>query len=337
MTSGNSGRSSSSDKPNSRFPKSASPKPGQGLGRAFPRPLRIKLLIIVSLALLVGGYIYFYCYIPVGSGPAGPTVSAEQFAKPWTQRKVLLVGIGDSVTAGYGAPKGYGYFDRLEKNPPDEFAEMKGLCLSTVIPNLSVKNIAVSGSDSLHHLRRQIPLLPVQPPDVLGLVVMTTGGNDIIHDYGRSAPREGAMYGATLEQAQPWVANFRSRLEAMIAQVRLKFPGGCHIFIADIYDPTDGDGVPWIAPYPSWKECNEVLRQYNQVIHEVCRDQKDVHLVPMHDEFLGHGFGCRKVWKSGYRWSDATYWYAPNIEDPSLRGYDAIRRLFLKEMAKVRL
>jgi hypothetical protein len=34
---------------------------------------------------------------------------------------------------------------------------------------------------------------------------MTTGGNDLIHWYGATPPREGAMYGASLAQAQPWI------------------------------------------------------------------------------------------------------------------------------------
>ena len=52
-------------------------------------------------------------------------------------------------------------------------------------------------------------LLP-QDADTFGLVVITTGGNDLIHDYGRSPPREGAMYGATAEQARPGSTTFAS-------------------------------------------------------------------------------------------------------------------------------
>jgi lysophospholipase L1-like esterase len=309
-------------------------KPSRPAGRGknwFPW---FRIALFLGLAILVFGYLYFNVYLPAGSGPAGPTIPAADFGRTWTQRKVLLVGVGDSVTAGYGVPKGYGYVDRLATNVPDEFAEMKGLCLSSTIPRLSVLDVALSGSNSFNHLLRQISSLKSQDPDVLGLVVMTTGGNDLLHSYGRSPPREGAMYGATLEQAEPWVANFRGRLEEMIRQLRQKFPGGCHIFIADIYDPTDGADAPWIAPYPAWKEANEILRQYNQAIHDVCQSQKDVHLVPMHDAFLGHGFCCRKFWRSSYRPQDPTYWYADNIEDPNTRGYDAIRRLFLQEIAK---
>ncbi len=54
---------------------------------------------------------------------------------------------------------------------------------------------------------------------------MTTGGNDLIHNYGRSPPREGAMYGATFEQARPWIENFDKRLGEMIeADRRPVFP-----------------------------------------------------------------------------------------------------------------
>src|SRR5262245_50038050 len=85
------------------------------------------------LVLLAAGYVHFYLYLPMGSGPAGPAVAAESFESIWTQRPVLLVGIGDSVTAGLGSSPGKSYFSRLEKNPPDEFADMRGKSLSRVL------------------------------------------------------------------------------------------------------------------------------------------------------------------------------------------------------------
>ena len=36
-----------------------------------------------------------------------------------------------------------------------------------------------------------------------------------------------------------------------------------------------------------------------------------------------------------YRADDPHYWYYANIEDPNERGYDAIRRIFLNEIACV--
>ena len=59
-----------------------------------------------------------------------------------------------------------------------------------------------------------------------------------------------------------------------------------------------------------------------------------VRVVPMHDVFLGHGIHCRKIWAAHYHFDDPHYWYAPNLEDPNERGYDAIRRVFLNEIVK---
>lgn len=68
----------------------------------------------------------------------------------------------------------------------------------------------MSGSTSLDHARNQIPEIETQPVETLGVVVMTTGGNDLIHLYGRTPPAEGAMYGATMAQVlseQPFMTH----------------------------------------------------------------------------------------------------------------------------------
>ena len=79
-----------------------------------------------------------------------------------------------------------------------------------------------------------------------------TGRNDLIHDYGRSPARQGAMYGATLAQAQPWIEAFEQRLDRMIDLLEARFPGRCKIFQADIYDPTDEVGDAQNAGLPRW-------------------------------------------------------------------------------------
>ncbi|MCL2347812.1 MAG: SGNH/GDSL hydrolase family protein [Planctomycetaceae bacterium] len=273
-------------------------------------------------------------YRPVGSGPAGPKVEREPFASVWSEEPVLLLGIGDSVTAGFGVPAAYGYVNRLADNPPDEFPEMQGVCLRKVWPKLEVKNIAVSGSTSLQHesYLNDDERFPKQPENVFGIVVMTTGGNDIIHNYGQSPPKEGAMYGASIEQATPWIENFRGRLDRMIDRITEKFPGGCMIFLADIYDPTDGVGDAPSAFLPAWPDCMKVLDAYNAVIAEAATKHPNVVLVPMHDAFLGHGIHCSQFWRKHYKAGDPTYWFYTNLEDPNIRGYDAIRRLFLNEI-----
>lgn len=291
------------------------------------------LALLPILALLLQ---YFWLDRAMGSGPAGPPVDHGQFAAPWRSGRVLLLGLGDSVTAGFGASPGRSYFDRLVENPADELPAMRGVSLGAVLPALEARNASVSGSTSPEHLERQIKRLPVFPKDQLGLVVMTTGGNDIIHDYGRSSPREGAMYGATLAQAKPWIENFEARLERMRTEIRQRFPGGCEIFLANIYDPTDGDGTAGVVGLPAWPDGLAILAEYNRRLERVAERHADMHLVDIRTPLLGHGTYCRQFWRRHYDRRDPTYWYDPNFEDPNDRGYDAIRRTFLNAMAGAR-
>lgn len=292
--------------------------------------LSVGLLLISSLA----AGIYFRFARPVGAGPAGPAVSRTAFAQVWSARPVLLLGMGDSVTAGFGARKGYSYFDRLHTNPPDEFPELREINLRVVLPNLQVTNLAVSGSTSFEHVEKQLPRVPIASSNVFGVVVVTTGGNDLIHNYGRTPPREQAMFGATWEQAQPWVRNFEPRLESILSGITAKFPGGCRIFLANIYDPTDDVGDVHRAGLPRWEDGPKILAAYNDIIQRSAARHTNVIIVDMHRAFLGHGIHCTEFWRANYDWRDAHYWYHVNLEDPNERGYDAIRRLFLNEMAR---
>jgi lysophospholipase L1-like esterase len=300
------------------------------------RLLRCFIIAATVVVLLIAGILYFNVYLPQGKGPAGPNVPFEPFGRVWSEKKVMLLGIGDSITDGYGARDGFSYFERLVKNPTGDSPDMSGKNLSAVLPNLTTKNIAVSGSTSIEHFA-VIQALEKQPDYALGIIVMTTGGNDLIHNYGQSPPEEGAMYGASYEQAKPWMHNFQKRLDEMITRLREAFPGGCQIFLANIYDPTDGTGntSERFTGLPAWPDGLEILDAYNKIIADCTDRYENVHLVDIYTPFLGHGIHCRKFWIKHYRRDDPTYWYYLNIEDPSERGYDAIRRLFLIEMAKV--
>ena len=294
--------------------------------------------IVCCLVLATPGYYWFYLARPVGSGPAGPSVPREPFQQVWSERNVLLLGWGDSITAGFGVETGYGYVEWMLDNPPDEFDNMKGICLRNVLPNTTVLNLSISGSTSLEHRQwidtKLTEHLGSQPDDVFGLIVMTTGGNDLIHSYGQRPPKEGAMYGATLEQAQPWIENFRLRLDEMIVELTNKFPGGCVIFLADIYDPTDDVGDAASAMLPHWRDGVKILTEYNAILRQAAARFDNVFAVPLHATFLGHGTHCTQVWRKHYRWEDPTYWFGTNLEDPNIRGFDAIRRIFLIEIAK---
>lgn len=291
------------------------------------------LLIGALLSFIAWFYTQYFFLRPIGSGPAGPPVDRGVFASEWTQATVRLIGLGDSITAGLGAASpDHTFFNRLFENPSDEFADMQGVCLSQVIPNMEFENLAISGSTSMEHLQTIEQRLLLQSPSTFGLVVMTTGGNDLIHSYGKSPPRECAMYGATLEQAEPWIDSFRKRRDRMHAIVNTRFPGGCEIFIADIYDPTDGVGDAPSVYLPHWPDGLYIHARYNQAINQFADSHENVHVVPLHKTFLGHGSHCHQFWRSTYVSEDPNYWYYDNIEDPNDRGCDAIRRVFLNSI-----
>lgn len=289
-------------------------------------------LVVITLAVAWKFFVYLR---PVGSGPAGPVVDRAAFASEWSSRPVVLLGLGDSVTQGLGSSPGKSYFQRLVTNPADEFDDLRDINLRRVLSNLEARNISVSGMTSIECVDHQLPKLEPYPREVFGAVVITVGGNDVIHNYGRTPPREGAMYGATLSQIGDWRQHFDERLETIATRVRETFPGGCHIFIADIYDPTDGDSDTQYAGLPAWPEGSSVLNSWNDVIRDFATRHDDISLVEMRAAFLGHGIHCVQFWHHSYRSDDPTYWYWDNLEDPNDRGYDAIRRLFLNRIASV--
>lgn len=295
---------------------------------------RWRLWTLIVLAFLTLAAVLYYREYkfsrPVGIGPAGPTVAAGPFNSDWVAKSVHVLGIGDSITAGLGArSESHRYFNRVIDNPPDEDESMRGICLSAVLPNLTYDNFAISGSESSVHLDVISDQVDVQPAEIFGIVMMTSGGNDLIHMYGRSPPRECAMYGATMEQAKPWISSFEKRIDEMFSLLINRYPGGCEIYIGDIYDPTDGQGDAPSIFLPDWPDGLAIHAQYNHVIRRVADRYDNVFVVPLHATFLGHGSHCRQWWLDNYCKDDPHYWFYTNIEDPNDRGYDAIRRAFL--------
>ena len=80
------------------------PPPVPTEGGQRQRSSRRRLIVLgvtgLSFALAVLGYRYFWLGRPIGDGPAGPTVARAAFERVWSDRKVVLLGFGDSVTAG---------------------------------------------------------------------------------------------------------------------------------------------------------------------------------------------------------------------------------------------
>lgn len=294
-------------------------------------------VILFILFILCRHYLLGRFQLPVGRGPAGPSVNIDSFKHIWSTNKIILLGLGDSITRGFGSSEKRSYFELLIENDDSQDSNMKGCDLKHVFPNLKFFNYSENYTVSEEHLKNQIPQIKVFPVNVKGIIVITTGGNDLIHDYGKSPPRDGAMYGCTYQEALKWKEKFRNRLKGIIEGVISKFPGGCEIFVGNVYDPTDGIGDIENAGLrlPPWPDGLKALALFNETIAEGCSSYKNVHLVDIYSNFLGHGIHCRDKHNKYYRKEDPHYWYFNNLEDPNDRGYDAIRRLFLLEIIKV--
>jgi hypothetical protein len=97
----------------------------------------------------------------------------------------------------------------------------------------------------------------------------------------------------------------------LLEGVEERFPGGCEIFLANIYDPTDGVGDLENAPLPlpPWPDGLAALGRFNRHLAEAAAARPHVHLVDLHAAFLGHGFHCHDRRLPHYRPADPHYWY----------------------------
>ncbi len=125
----------------------------------------------------------------------GPVVQREPFEAVWSERKVMLIGIGDSVTAGLGAAsQDHTYFNRLIRNPRDEYAAMQDSAFrkSCLISNRITLPFPVRRPTSSSRNRRETASAWRR---CFRRGCHDDGGNDLIHSYGRMPPKECAMYG----------------------------------------------------------------------------------------------------------------------------------------------
>ena len=101
------------------------------------RTLLVVILLILSTPCYVGYRIYTAVRVlPMGSGPAGPLVSAAGFEGVWCEDEVMLVGMGDSITNGLGASERHHYFALLQDTDDEVYPDRAGRELGVVLPEL---------------------------------------------------------------------------------------------------------------------------------------------------------------------------------------------------------
>ena len=224
-----------------------------------------------------------------GAGGAPPSGGLESLG--------TLIVLGDSIGDGGGVPPYY--YDLLRDS------------LSARYGALAYERRAHGGSHT-SALAGQVSSLPASLPGPVA-VAITSGGNDMKDDVLAVAS---GMDGPLIAQMG---ANIGGALDSLLAPGRFGAGVEVHVYEANVYDATDGQGnfneggcnvsVPVVLPtdpfFAKWN--TEIATQVTS------RGQT---LVDIHARFYGHGF------------NNPPNWYASDCTHPNASGHDQLRRYF---------
>jgi len=246
------------------------------------RRLRQGILIAVGL-LAIGATLAWRLYRSAPPTRSGPGRGSRRPPSPGGNLvggAVLLIGLGDSVTAGYGASPDHSYFGRLVSNPRMNSGD-EGICLKSVFP---------TQSDQLqrlrHHFGRARRGAAAETrkggPGNAGIVVMTTGGNDLIHNYGRSPrARERCMGRGSRKRSLD--RPLREALHGMFGRSK-SCSRGCHVSSPTSSIPRTASATSRTRAFPVARR-GAVLHATNDVLRRSAAMFPFVHVVSVHDAF----------------------------------------------------
>ncbi|MBK8996061.1 MAG: SGNH/GDSL hydrolase family protein [Myxococcales bacterium] len=231
-----------------------------------------------------------------GAGGAGGTGGSAGSAALTSVGSLVV--LGDSMSDGGGTPPFY--YNLLQQD------------LKVKFPTLSYKNNAQSGSKT-SALVGQIKNLPATLPGPVA-VCITSGGNDMKAELA-------AIIGGLDGPARATMgANISAALDALLAPGRFGAGVAVHVFEANIYDASDGQGnfganncafgkglpaIPTTTFFANWN--GEIAKQVAA---------KGQYLTDIHGLFLNHGF------------NNPPNWYASDCTHPNSTGHDQLRRHF---------
>lgn len=238
---------------------------------------------------------------------------------------VRLIVLGDSISTGTGASRrpGLAYYGLLGSNEGTRWPDAASVDLSTRFGHeVPVVNVAVGGATT-GSMRANQPgtlrtrlSLPVRGHSV---VVITIGGNDL-----QLAIISGDPAGGTLTSA---INNIRQTVQFL--QDPANFPDGTSIYLAAVYDPSDGEGFvqgcffnlrlpAFITGLDTWRA------RYIELGREM-----GFAVIDTLGHFHGHGHNFAHTDNPYYDAADPTGWFDDCIH-PNDRGHHELRRLFFE-------
>lgn len=253
-------------------------------------------------------------YVPADLAPADP---------------VRVIFMGDSITAGFGAPGGLSYPELLEDNDRRRWPEFETDDLATTHPGITdFVDVSVSGATTTTLLDGQLPALKTRlGASVSGetLVVITIGGNDVVRALSPTVDPKTVI--------DRMLRNIEDIVDDLQGDDRFA-DGPPAIYITNVYEPSDGTGqVQATSTHEGcffgfdFGDALPELARYNEAFEELARD-KGFAAVDMRGHFLGHGFFSKDDDLDVHHPDDPTKWFDADCIHPNSRGHHEIRRLF---------
>jgi lysophospholipase L1-like esterase len=213
-----------------------------------------------------------------------------------------LVILGDSIGDGGG-------------QPPYYYGLLRDSLAAHYALSIEYRNKADSGSKT-SALLAQVNALPNTLPGPVA-VAITSGGNDMKDNLvailtGSDGPARAKM-GDNIDTA----------LDALLSPDRFGAGTSVHVYYANIYDASDGQGnfksggcvVNIDSPSPT----DPFFASWNGEIADRVADHAQL-VADMHKHFQGHGF------------NHPPNWYASDCTHPNTTGHDQVRQMFFESI-----
>lgn len=262
-----------------------------------------------------------------GGSDGGPSTRHSSFVPPGMRPETAarLIVLGDSISAGVGASRASrSYAALLAANDDATWGEESETDLESKFgPGVEYVNVSVSGATTANLSSQLTSLTNRLKPPVVGhsIAVMTVGGNDLQQAIYWSQPPAGSV----LDNAIVNIAVVANHF-----QDEENYPDGVSLYVAAVYDPSDGAGVvpgcfggrdltEFSAALPVWRE------RYIEL-----GELKDFAVVDVYRAFLGHGYNHYDENNPHYVADDPSLWFVNDCIHPNDRGHHEIRRLFFE-------
>jgi len=176
-------------------------------------------------------------------------------------KKIHYLAIGDSLTAGYGAPAGLGFVDRLQRMLERQLEE------EVCVTNLGVNGLTTG--DILERLRKDSRIARLA--ETAEIITLTAGGNDLLRAAEQFLQDQKLLH--LISALRVCHDNYR-QLVRTLRGLRQGASRPCAVRLVSLYNPS-----------PGLPEADLCVKRFNGILRK-CRD-RDIRDVDVYRAFKG--------------------------------------------------